>query len=128
MKLTTHHRLGARLGIVLTIFPHPYVSSWRAEGQFLLFFLAEINIIWTLLPQAVQKIRLISIILFYTRVTEDSTVTWFLSYLLTYLLSPCSKVLLEKPTGSQLVKKFPTFYRIRRFITTFTRARHLSLS
>ena len=35
---------------------------------------------------------------------------------------------LEKLTGSQLVKKFPAFYGNRRFITAFTRARHLSLS
>ena len=40
----------------------------------------------------------------------------------------CSTVLLEKLTGSQLVKKFPTFYESRRFITAFTSARHLSLS
>ena len=31
-----------------------------------------------------------------------------------------SRVLLEKLTGSQLVKKFPTFYETRRFITAFT--------
>jgi hypothetical protein len=31
-------------------------------------------------------------------------------------------------TVSQLVKKFPTFYGNRRFITAFIRARHLSLS
>ena len=37
-------------------------------------------------------------------------------------------VLLEKLTGSQLVKKFPEFYATRRFITSFTSARHLSLS
>jgi hypothetical protein len=36
--------------------------------------------------------------------------------------------LLEKLTVSQLVKKFPTFYGTRRFITAFTRACHLSLS
>jgi hypothetical protein len=30
--------------------------------------------------------------------------------------------------GSQLVKKFPEFYETWRFITTFTRAHHLSLS
>jgi hypothetical protein len=35
--------------------------------------------------------------------------------------------LLEKLTGSQLVKKFPTFYGTRRFLTAFTSARHLSL-
>ena len=32
------------------------------------------------------------------------------NYLLTYLLTPCSRVLLEKLTVSQLVKKFPAFY------------------
>ena len=46
---------------------------------------------------------------------------------LTYLLIACSRVLLEKPTGFQLVKKFPTFYGTRRFITAFTICRHLSL-
>jgi hypothetical protein len=42
--------------------------------------------------------------------------------------TPCSTVLIEKLTGSQLVKKFPTFYGTRRFITKYTSARHLSLS
>jgi hypothetical protein len=51
-----------------------------------------------------------------------------LIYLLTYLLTPWSRVLLEKLTGSQLVKKFPAFYGTREFITAFTSARHLSLS
>ena len=51
----------------------------------------------------------------------------FLS-LLTYLLTPCSRVLLEKLTGFQLVKKFPAFYGTRKFITALTSARHLSLS
>jgi len=55
-------------------------------------------------------------------------ITAIYTYLLTYLLTPCSRVLLEKLTGSQLVKKFLTFYGTRRCITTFTSARHLSLS
>ena len=50
------------------------------------------------------------------------------TYLLTYLLNPGSRVLLEKLTGLQLVKKFPAFYGTRRFITALTSARHLSLS
>ena len=45
-----------------------------------------------------------------------------------YLLTPCSRVLLEKITGLQLVKKFPAFYGTRMFIIAFTSARHLSLS
>ena len=48
-------------------------------------------------------------------------------YLLTYLFTLCSRVL-EKLTGFQLVKKFPPFYRTRRFIMAVTSARHLSLS
>jgi hypothetical protein len=47
--------------------------------------------------------------------------------LLTYLLTPWCRVLLEGLTGPQLVKKFPTFYGTRKFITSFTRVRHLSL-
>ena len=48
--------------------------------------------------------------------------------LLTYLLTPWCWVLLEKLTGLQLVKKFPAFHGTRRFITSFTSVRHLSLS
>jgi hypothetical protein len=46
----------------------------------------------------------------------------------TYLLTSRSRVLIEKLTGLQLVKKFPAFYGTRRFITAFTSARYLSLS
>ena len=45
-----------------------------------------------------------------------------------YLLTPCSRVILEKLNGLQLVKKFPAFYGTRRFITSFTSTSHLSLS
>ena len=45
-----------------------------------------------------------------------------------YLLTPWCRVLLEKLTGFQLVKKFPAFYGTRRFITALTSVRHLSLS
>ena len=45
-----------------------------------------------------------------------------------YLLTPWSRVLLEKLTGLQLVKKFPAFHGTRRFITALTSVHHLSLS
>ena len=48
--------------------------------------------------------------------------------MVTYLLTPWSRVILEKLTDSQLVKKFPAFYGTRRFFTAFTNVRHLSLS
>ena len=42
-----------------------------------------------------------------------------------YLLAARSRVLLEKLTGFQLVKKFPAFYGTRRFIIAVTSARYL---
>ena len=42
---------------------------------------------------------------------------------ITYLLTPWGRALLEKPTSSLLVKTFPP-----RFITAFTSARYLSLT
>ena len=48
--------------------------------------------------------------------------------LITYLLTPWCRVLLEKLTGLQLVKKFPASDGTRRFITAFTSFRHPSLS
>ena len=50
------------------------------------------------------------------------------STLLTYLLTPWCRVLLEKLTGLQLVKKFPAFYGTQRFITALTSVHHPSLS
>ena len=52
---------------------------------------------------------------------------YLLIYLHTYFLTH-SMVLLEKLTGLQLVKKFPTFHGTRRFITALKSVRHLSLS
>ena len=46
----------------------------------------------------------------------------------TYLLIKWCRVLLEKLTGLQLVKKFPALYGTRRFITALTSVHHLSLS
>ena len=47
---------------------------------------------------------------------------------LTYSLTPWCRVLPEKLTGLQLVKKFPAFHGTRRFITALISVRHLSLS
>jgi len=44
-----------------------------------------------------------------------------------YGLTPWINVLLEKLPGSQAVNKIPVFCGTRRFITAFTKARHLSL-
>ena len=58
----------------------------------------------------------------------DSFIMSQLSLNMTYLRTPWCRVLLEKLTGVQLVKKFSAFHGTRRFITTLTSVRHLSLS
>ena len=47
---------------------------------------------------------------------------------MSYLLIPWCRVLLEKLTGLQLVKKFPAFYGTQGFITSLTSLHHTSLS
>ena len=49
-------------------------------------------------------------------------------YLLTYLLTPWNRVLLEKLTGSAASQEIPRIFGTPKFITVLTSARHLSLS
>jgi hypothetical protein len=63
-----------------------------------------------------------------TTVISANTIFFHHRFDYTDLLTPWSRVLFEKLTGSQLIEKFPAFYGTRRFIITFTSARHLSLS
>jgi succinate-acetate transporter protein len=62
--------------------------------------------------------------------SEDRRNEFMFVYYLTptFLLTPCSRILLENLTGSHTIKKFPAFYGTRMSITAFTSARHLSLS
>jgi hypothetical protein len=48
--------------------------------------------------------------------------------ILTYLLTPWSRVLLKKLTGFADSQEIPHIYGTRKFITVLTSARHLSLS
>jgi hypothetical protein len=63
-----------------------------------------------------------------TFVYKLDTLTVEPQYVIEVLLTPWSRILLEKLTGLQLVKKYPVFYGTRRFITAFMNAHHLSLS
>ena len=60
--------------------------------------------------------------------TSQRRLTVSTSPIYTYLLTPWCRVLLEKLTSLQLVKKFPAFYGTRRFLTALTSVRYLSLS
>ena len=48
-------------------------------------------------------------------------------YLRQYLLTPWSRVLLEKLTGSAASQEIPRIFGARSFLTVLTSARHLSL-
>ena len=50
------------------------------------------------------------------------------THTLTYLLTPWSRVLLEKLTGSAARQEIPRIFGTRRFLTVFTSAHHMSLS
>ena len=51
-----------------------------------------------------------------------------LECILIYLLTPWSRVLLEKLTGSAASQEIPRIFGTRRSITVLTSAHHLSLS
>jgi len=59
------------------------------------------------------------------KITKNTAITLLASATTT---TPWSRVLLEKLTSSQAVKKFSAFDGIQRFITAFTSAHQLSLS
>ena len=66
------------------------------------------------------------VVLIYSKRGHD--VTWICYAFQWYLVTPWCRVLLEKLTGLQLVKKFPAFHGTRMFITALTSVRHISLS
>ena len=77
-------------------------------------YLLLLSILWKLLLS-----------LFSCYIKQNTIIT---IHIITYLLTPWCRVLLEKLTGLQLVKKFPAFHGTRRFISALTSVRHLSPS
>jgi len=67
------------------------------------------------------------VICFSTNYYGLNLLIYLLTYLHSYIHTPWSRVVLEKLTGSEVVKKFPVFYGTRKFITAFIRALHLSV-
>ena len=73
----------------------------------------------------------IKLLIIFTRHTHARVSIIYIyihTYTHIYLLTSWCRVLLEKLTGLQLVKKFPSFHGTRRFITALTSVHHLSLS
>jgi hypothetical protein len=65
----------------------------------------------------------------YNLIPEEKLISRYrVNELFSDLLTPWSRVLLQKLTGSQPAKKFHAFHGSRRFITALSSVRHLSLS
>ena len=101
---------------------------------YLYFYLVLLIVNYPSLVYSTQYIKYLSdfpVILFFLVLVIMTWRMWricLLTYLLTYLLTPWCRVLLEQLTGLQLVKKFPPFHGTRRFITALTSVRQQSLS
>jgi len=95
-------------------------SGWTTVSYAFLVILHS-RITW-LMSLKTNRLNMHEIIL---DTTELYAILWINTH---YLLTPRCRVLLEKLTGLQLVKKFPTFHGTRRFITALTSVHHLSLS
>jgi len=63
-----------------------------------------------------------------SQISHEINYYCLLTYSLTNLLTPWSRVLLEKLTGSAASQEIPRIFGTRKFITVLTSARHLSLS
>ena len=94
----------------------------------LLRLFSDISIIHHRWRTVHSKAASLSRTIFHQLFTDTLSQVILLTYLRIYLLTPCSRVLLEKLIGSQLVKKFPALYGTQRFINTFKIARSLSIS
>ena len=113
---------GVKSGRGVTLTPHPFLLPWSWKSRAI-----TLLPLWTVWPvqsfsactrvHFTFSLHLIRLSLIPRRVSD-----------MVYLLTPCSRALLQKLTGSQAVKNCPAFYEIRRFITAFTSASHLSLS
>ena len=105
-----------------------HIRRWSHYIILYYIILYYIILYYLLTPcSTVLDIILYYIILYYI-ILYYIILYYIILYYIIYLLTPFSTVLLEKLTGLQLVKKFPSSYGTRRFITSFTSARHLSLS
>jgi hypothetical protein len=98
------------------------LNGWRFYGLFLQSKMEKALSSEKLVNKHYHKLRGVC-----EEASSVGLLIYLLTYLFTYLLTPWSRVILEELNGSQLVKKFPTFYGIRVFITAVTSARHLSL-
>ena len=109
---------------------NPFPVRVGKQGKWMLSFLTEggpaETQIWPVFGYTNEYVWLSPLSISETNSTRLHPLIRNLYSILQYI--PWSRLLHNKLTGSELIKKFHAFYGIRRFLTAFTRARHLSLS
>jgi hypothetical protein len=110
---------GHFLQAVIEVLPPYSFPSYLRELHWIMSSQRFLKLLWLTYNGEVESLLLV--------INSESNACSYQIWSVTYLLIPWSRVLLEKLTGSQLVKKFPAFCGTQKFITAFTRARHLSL-
>jgi hypothetical protein len=100
----------------------------RRSSRNVLFFWNAIQRLKSRFYVVATVVRTIGNLLTFIALNGSSCILTYLITYLTFLITPCRRVLLEKLTGSQLFKQFPAIYATQKFITAFTSARHLFLS
>ena len=110
----------------------PYCHLWPARLYKIFFYMISRKARFSKKKKKLLDVKCVfwlsaQFCLKYFSLWEELSDIWSKN-IFTYLHTPWSRVLLEKITNLQLVKKLPEFYGTRRFITALTSARHLSLS
>jgi hypothetical protein len=75
-----------------------------------------------------NKVKIVQVVSVEFSLVMDEQKNILFSHLLTYLLTPWNRVLLDKLTGFAASQEIPRIYGTRKFITVLTSARHLGLS
>ena len=144
--LTTYHPCSAETSRKsgALIYPEPLGPPRPLAGDiyftfYLIYFLRSVLQLFLLavaktyanLPALLNNLSSVSshiYVFLCQRKTRKALILSVFSLVLTYLLTPWSRVLLEKLTGSAASQEIPRIFGTRRFITVLTSARQLSLS
>ena len=105
-----------------------YLLTYYLLITYLLTYLLITCLLTYLLTYLLAYLLITYLILTYLLITYLLTYLLLTYYLLTYSLTPCSRVLLQKLTGSAASKEIPRIFGTQRFLAVLTSALHLSLS
>ena len=105
-----------------------FITALTSVRHLSLSWASPIQSIYTYTSHLLGSILILST---HLRLGQDALcqiLVYIYIYIYMYLLTPWSRVMLEKVTGSAACKEIPRTFGTRKFITVFATTRHLSLS